>query len=82
MKLAALVIVSTVVKVFEETIASVVCGSRSRTASRKSAPSTFDTKRKVMSRSLYARSAAYVIAGPRSEPPMPMFTTARILRPV
>ncbi len=57
LKLAAFVIVSTVVKVFEQTIASVVSGSRSRTASRRSAPSTFETKRKVRSRSLYGRSA-------------------------
>ena len=48
----ALVIVSSVVNVFEETMNSVSAGSRSRVASAKSVPSTFETKRKVMSRSL------------------------------
>ena len=42
----ALVIVSSVVKVFDETMNSVSAGSRSRVASAKSVPSTFDTKRK------------------------------------
>ena len=48
----ALVIVSSVVKVFEETMNSVSAGSRSRTASAKSVPSTFETNRNVMPRSL------------------------------
>ncbi len=48
----ALVIVSSVVKVFELTMKSVSSGSRSRTASTKSVPSTFETKRKVIERSL------------------------------
>ena len=48
----ALVIVSSVVNVFEETMNSVSAGSRSRVASAKSVPSTFETKRKVSSRSL------------------------------
>jgi hypothetical protein len=47
-----LVIVSSVVKVFEETMNSVSAGSRSRVASAKSVPSTLETKRKVRSRSL------------------------------
>ena len=46
----ALVIVSSVVKVFEETMKSVSSGSRSRVFSAKSVPSTLETKRKVMSR--------------------------------
>jgi hypothetical protein len=46
----ALVIVSRVVKVFEETTNSVSSGSRSRVFSAKSVPSTFETKRKVISR--------------------------------
>jgi hypothetical protein len=46
----ALVIVSSVVKVFEEMMNSVSAGSRSRTASAKSVPSTLETKRNVMSR--------------------------------
>ena len=50
--LRALVMVSSVVKVFDETMNSVSAGSRSRTASAKSVPSTFETKRKVIARSL------------------------------
>ena len=48
----ALVIVSSVVKVFDETMNSVSAGSRSRVASAKSVPSTLETKRNVMPRSL------------------------------
>jgi hypothetical protein len=47
-----LVIVSSVVKVFDATMNSVAAGSRSRTASTKSVASTFDTKRSVSARSL------------------------------
>ena len=50
--LCALVIVSSVVKVFDETMNSVSAGSRSRVASAKSVPSTLETKRNVMARSL------------------------------
>ena len=50
--LCALVIVSNVVKVFDETMNSVSAGSRSRVASTKSVPSTFETNRKVIERSL------------------------------
>ena len=46
----ALVIVSSVVNVFEETMNSVSSASRSRVASAKSVESTFETKRKVRSR--------------------------------
>ena len=46
----ALVIVSSVVNVFDETMNSVWAGSRSRVASAKSVPSTLETKRNVMSR--------------------------------
>ena len=46
----ALVIVSSVVKVLEETMNSVSAGSRPRVASTKSVPSTLETKRKVRSR--------------------------------
>ena len=41
----AFVSVSIVVKVFETTTKGVVSGSRSRVASAKSAPSTFETNR-------------------------------------
>ena len=47
----ALVIVSSVVKVLDETMNSVSAGSRSRVASAKSVPSTLETKRNVRSRS-------------------------------
>ena len=48
----ALVIVSSVVNVFDATMNSVSAGSRSCVFSTKSAPSTLDTKRQVSSRSL------------------------------
>ena len=51
-RVCALVIVSSVVKVFDETMKSVSAGSRSRVASAKSVPSTLETKRNVMARSL------------------------------
>ena len=46
----ALVMVSWVVKVLEETITRVSAGSRSRVASTTSVPSTLETYRKVRSR--------------------------------
>src|SRR5206468_10500650 len=48
----AFVIVSRVVKVFEETMNNVSAASRSCVASTKSVPSTFDTNRNVISRLL------------------------------
>lgn len=78
----ALVIVSIVVNVFDAMMNSVSAGSRSRTASWRSAPSTFDTNRTVRPRSVKERSASWAIAGPRSEPPIPMFTTFLIRLPV
>jgi hypothetical protein len=50
--LCAFVIVSSVAKVFDEMMNSVSAGSRSRVASTKSVPSTLDTNRKLMLRSL------------------------------
>jgi len=47
-----LVIVSSVVNVFDEAMNRVSAGSRSRVASARSVPSTLDTKRKVIARSL------------------------------
>ena len=61
---------------------SVSAGSRSIVASRMSAPSTFDTNRNARARSEYWRRASVAIAGPRSEPPMPMLITFRIGLPV
>ena len=54
---AALVIVSSVVKVLEEMMNSVSAASRSCVASLKSAPSTLATKRNVIERSLNGRNA-------------------------
>ena len=48
----ALVSVSSVVKVFEQTMKSVSAASRSRVASTRSVGSTLETKRNVISRSL------------------------------
>ena len=61
---------------------SVSSGDRSWVASAKSFESTFETKRIVSPRSEYARRASYAIAGPRSEPPIPMLTIARMGLPV
>ena len=47
----AFVIVSRVVKVFDDTMKRVSAGSRSRVASTKSVPSTFETNRNSSSRS-------------------------------
>ena len=75
----AFVMVSIVVNVFDEITNSVDSGSRPSVASRKSAASAFDTKCAVRpgwakSRSGFVRPSS----GPRSDPPMPMLTTARI----
>src|SRR5882724_9718280 len=78
----AFVSVSIVVNVLDDTTKSVSAGSRSRVDATKSAPSTLDTKRRTRRRSPYQRSASAAIAGPRSEPPIPMLTTFRIGRPV
>ncbi len=78
----AFVSVSIVVNVLDATTKSVSWGSRSRVDATKSAPSTLDTKRSVRRRSPYQRSASAAMAGPRSEPPIPMLTTLRIGRPV
>ena len=54
----ALVMVSSVVNVFDETMKRVSVASRSRVASTRSVPSMFDTNRNVMSRRLKCRSAS------------------------
>ena len=53
----ALVRVSTVVNVLEQTTKRVSAGSRSWVASHRSSPSTLDTKRNVIVRSLKSLSA-------------------------
>src|SRR5579864_5510006 len=78
----ALVSVSTVVNVLDDTMNRVSAGSRSAVASQKSLPSTFDTNRTVSGRSVKDRSASYAIAGPRSDPPIPMLMMLRIRLPV
>ena len=80
--LRAFVSVSSVVKVLETTIKSVVSGSRPRVFSTKSEGSILDTKRAVMSVSAYGRSASYTITGPKSEPPIPILTMVFIDFPV
>ncbi len=45
-------------------------------------PSTFDTKCRRGPSRAYGVSAAVAIAGPRSDPPMPMLTTSVMRRPV
>ena len=80
--LCALVIVSSVVNVFDAMMKSVSAGSRSWVASHISTPSTLETKRKVMSRRAWSASASVAMRGPRSLPPMPTFTTLRIGLPV
>ena len=78
----ALVSVSIVVNVLEATTNNVSAGSRPPVAATKSAPSTLETKRAVSLGSRYQRSASVAMAGPRSEPPMPMLTMLRMGRPV
>ena len=78
----ALVIVSCVVKVFDATVNSVVAGCSVRSVSARCAPSTFDTKCVRGPSCVYGVSACATIAGPRSEPPMPMLTTSVMRRPV
>ena len=55
---SALASVSSVVNVFEQTTNNVSAASRSRVASKMSVPSTFDTNRNVIDRSVKSRSAS------------------------
>ena len=75
---AALVIVSTVVKVFDETMNKVRDGSSPRKVSPMSAPSTLETKWLRSCGGAKGASARVAIAGPRSEPPMPILMTSVI----
>ena len=74
----ALVIVSSVVKVFDETMNKVRDGSSPRSVSPMSAPSTFETKWLRNCGGAKGASARAAMAGPRSEPPMPMLMTSVI----
>ena len=78
----AFVSVSSVVNVFDATMNSVVSGSRSFVFDAMSNGSMFDTKRAEIPASAYGSSAAEIITGPRSEPPMPMLTTVSTFLPV
>ena len=70
-----MVIDSSVVKVFDATMTSVVAGSSPRSVSARCAPSTFETKC-TRGPSWSGDSARTAMAGPRSEPPMPMLMTS------
>ena len=78
----ALASVSCVVKVFDATTKSVSAGSRSANFEVKSAGSTLETKRPEIPAVAKLRRACVAIAGPRSDPPMPIFTTVLIVWPV
>ena len=78
----ALDIVSAVVKVLDAIMKRVASGSHRLRVSTKSAGSTFDTKKNAMFGWVNARSASWAMAGPKSDPPMPIFTTDSILFPV
>ncbi len=72
----ALAMVSAVVKVLEAIRNSVCSGARSSSTASSSCPSTLETKWKCLPGAANSASACTAICGPRSEPPMPMFTTS------
>ena len=74
----ALVMVSCVVKVLEAMMNNVVSGWTFSSTSRSCEPSTLETK--CMRRRGWPKffSAVHIINGPKSEPPMPIFTTSVI----
>ena len=74
----ALVIVSCVVKVFDAIMKSVVSGERPFSVSAICVPSMFETKCVLICGLRYGTSASVTMTGPRSEPPMPMFTISVI----
>ena len=74
----ALASVSWVVKVLLTTTNSVSSGLKRRSTGAMSWPSTLLTKCIVMPGCAKASSAGTTICGPRSLPPMPMFTTCRM----
>src|SRR5262249_54202500 len=67
----ALVIVSSVVKVLEETMNIVSAGSRSRTASTRSVPSTLETNRKVIAARVLVLGRLVCHDGARARPADP-----------
>jgi hypothetical protein len=70
----ALVMVSAVVKVLEATRNTVLSARKPRSTACSSWPSTLETKCRRLPGARYASSARTAMAGPRSEPPMPMLT--------
>ena len=80
--LCALASVSWVVKVFEATMNSVVSGRQRFSTSPSAVPSTLETKCGVGPPPLNGVKASTAIAGPRSEPPMPILTTSANFCPV
>ncbi len=56
---------------------SVVAGSAASSTCARYTPSMLETNSQRGAPPLYARSASTAIAGPKSEPPMPIFTTRR-----
>ena len=68
--------VSWVVKVFDETMNSVRAGSRPLNVSPMSAPSTLETKWVRNCGGAKGDRARAAMAGPRSDPPMPMLMTS------
>ena len=72
----ALAMVSAVVKVLDAMRNRVVSGRSVRSTVSSAWPSTLETKCKRLPGWAWAASASTAICGPRSEPPMPMFTTS------
>jgi len=70
--------VSCVVKVLLAMMNSVSCGLICRSTGAMSWPSTLDTKWNCRPGCTKASSAGTTICGPRSLPPMPMFTMWRM----
>ena len=77
----ALAIVSRVVKVLDATMNSVRAGSSPARVEVRCAPSRLETKC-TRGPPACGASARQTIRGPRSDPPMPMFTTSVIRSPV
>ena len=78
----ALVMVSSVVNVFDATSTRVRAGSRSRASAAKPVSSTLDRKRARSFGPCARVSASVAMTGPRSEPPMPILTTVSKRSPV
>ena len=74
----AFIMVSSVVNVFDAMMKSVVSGLSARTVSTGATPSTLDTKCMRGPSRANGVNASVAIAGPRSDPPMPMLTTSVI----